>query len=669
VLAASAWAPGQPGLWEEQAYETHVEFHMPYMNFMEDIYIHADERSGLMRLSYYSGANVFLCNTSGPSFELIPIVDTLSCLYTPTVKTLERVLPDLSTFLNLGTWREVDLVDSNGLYSIGFEFTLQTGAPAEHGKQNWKYFDTETPAKFQGKYTFIVNATAGGAPVNLTFVGHNVFLVNSHYDEYSIVYRGFYPRAEGIDQAIFRPPRGMPCKEYGNTQGPFRKGPLMQSRPLAALRDLAMALPTKEGVAHQDEVAESLEQHVRQHAGADASELSMRREVAKRHFRWIQASNRRGLPYRVGVNHMVTWLPHERSKLCGKLKTPKEDKAKDLVQKLVALNVGDHCGELTGHYEVHSGLKRTGVSATNADLQLKDFGSAIQLDAKSDQTPEKASDDALQSVLPLNLDLREKGLVTPVKDQGTCGSCWTFGAMGAIEGQYAKASGKLTVMAEQQLVDCTWSAGNLGCDGGNDFSAFSWLMQENGGKFQPESVYGTYISQDGFCHLKDIDNAIYAQITQPTELWANGVEATEKFDQSKSVVACSHVVSKLAHSGSAVEPVMLDGVHRNMAEEAMIDMLKLVLMVHGPTSVSIEATHNDFYYYASGVYNDPACSPFVSDHIVVLTGYGTDSKLGMDYWLLKNSWSTHWGENGFIRTARKGNVCGVATNPVIVHLG
>jgi len=346
-------------------------------------------------------------------------------------------------------------------------------------------------------------------------------------------------------------------------------------------------------------------------------------------------------------------------------------------EDLVAVNVGDRCDDLTGHYKVgknsaHTTVERLGVSWTNRNMQLKDFPPMnafnMQLNSHDKEAAKDFKKDA-QPEMPEDLDLREKGLVTPVKDQGTCGSCWAFGATGAIEGQYAKASGNLTVLADQQFVDCTWSAGNLGCDGGNDFAALSWVMEKNKGKFQPESEYGHYASQDGFCHLQNRFGMIYAQITEPTDLFE---QASNGVDKSKSVVACSHVVAKLQEPTlQAVQrdPVLLNNLPRDMPEMSMIDMLKLVLMVHGPASVSIQATHNDFYYYASGVYNDPECSPYDSDHVVLLTGYGTERTMKLDYWLLKNSWSTYWGEDGYIRTARKGNVCGVATDPVIVHLG
>merc|ERR1740138_1140016 len=100
----NVWKPWKPALWENQAYETRISFKMPYMDLVEDIYVHSDEQNGLMRLSYYSGANVFLINTTGDCYELLPVINELSCLQPYGVHRLETIMPDLSLFLSKGTW-------------------------------------------------------------------------------------------------------------------------------------------------------------------------------------------------------------------------------------------------------------------------------------------------------------------------------------------------------------------------------------------------------------------------------------------------------------------------------------------------------------------------------------------------------------------------------------
>jgi len=226
--------------------------------------------------------------------------------------------------------------------------------------------------------------------------------------------------------------------------------------------------------------------------------------------------------------------------------------------------------------------------------------------------------------------------------------------MGTLEGQYAKVSGNLVVLSEQQLIDCSWSAQNMGCDGGNDYKALSWLIEENKGKFQSDREYGPYISQDGFCHINKGEQPWYEASNLDGLAAHTAKPRGETFDKSISAVACSHIGADVRHGASL--------------EAAKIDMLSLILVAHGPVSISITASDNDFYYYASGVYSDPGCSPYDLDHSVVNVGYGTDKKLGLSYWIVKNSWSAHWGENGYIRIMQKGNVCGVMTDPVIVHV-
>jgi len=219
--------------------------------------------------------------------------------------------------------------------------------------------------------------------------------------------------------------------------------------------------------------------------------------------------------------------------------------------------------------------------------------------------------------LPDTVNWVEKGAVNPPKDQGICGSCWTFGTAAAIEGAWAVKFGHLPSLSEQQLVDCAWldwanGTGNLGCDGGFAASTMQWVI-DNGGMASEHNY--KYLMQDHWCNAHDLSGGIKLQS------YAN-VSAGEDNLQSAVVL--------------------------------------------GPVSVAIDATYPTFTFYPSGVYYNPTCKsdPASLDHEVVCVGYGTDTD-GQDYWLVKNSWSTYWGDGGFVKMARNhGNNCGIATQGV-----
>jgi len=217
--------------------------------------------------------------------------------------------------------------------------------------------------------------------------------------------------------------------------------------------------------------------------------------------------------------------------------------------------------------------------------------------------PVNPTSESSSASVPASVDWRAKGAVTPVKDQGQCGSCWSFSTTGALEGAYSIKNGNLVSFSEQQLVDCDYiRAGgtSLGCNGGDMGSAMDWIGKNN-----------------GLC-------------TEQAYPYFSGTTKTNgPCQKTCSIVAGSDVVKTVSVGANS--------------DSAMMSAL-----AQQPVSVAIEADQSTFQLYKSGVFSG-SCGTKL-DHGVLLVGYGT---MGSDdYYILKNSWSSSWGDQGYMYLGR-----------------
>ena len=217
---------------------------------------------------------------------------------------------------------------------------------------------------------------------------------------------------------------------------------------------------------------------------------------------------------------------------------------------------------------------------------------------------------------PNNWDWRNYGVVTNVKDQGKCGSCWSFSATGALESAWAISTNILYNFSEQQIMDCSRRYGNMACNGGLMDKAFEYAID------------------NGMCKLEDVP------YDAESEFCSSSVKNCKKvayFNQCFNIPANN-------------ERLLREAVYRS------------------PVAVSIEADTKTFQFYNGGIVDSTNCGTDL-DHGVLAIGYGEED--GKKYWIVKNSWGANWGEAGYVRIGRSDSedsegVCGIAKDASFV---
>jgi len=202
-----------------------------------------------------------------------------------------------------------------------------------------------------------------------------------------------------------------------------------------------------------------------------------------------------------------------------------------------------------------------------------------------------------------DIDWRTKGYVTPVKDQGRCRACWAFTVTGTLEGLNARKTGQLVSLSAQNLIDCAGNYGNKGCNGGFLGKTFQFVAG-NGG--------------------------INSETSYPFE----GIDGTCRYQPNATAATCDSFVFTRGESN-----------------------IQAVVSNFGPVATAIFVNEN-LKIYKGGIFDDDTCNGN-SGHAMLIVGYGTDSTTGKDYWIVKNSWGTTWGMDGYVLVARNKLMCGI----------
>ena len=207
-----------------------------------------------------------------------------------------------------------------------------------------------------------------------------------------------------------------------------------------------------------------------------------------------------------------------------------------------------------------------------------------------------------------SIDWRSKGGVTGVKNQGNCGSCWTFGAVGSVEGVHKAKSGSLVTFAEQELLDCVYEGRRDGCQGGWMQDGFRYIQQNQ--RLAPSSAV-SYRGKDGSCNYRGKANGLKVKVT-----------------------------------GQYSVPGSESG--------------HMSALARGPIAVAFEVT-DKCKQYRGGIFRDTSCRGN-ANHAVTMVGFDSQK------FIIKNSWGGGWGSGGYIYMARNHHNCKLYGNSAVITM-
>jgi hypothetical protein len=288
---------------------------------------------------------------------------------------------------------------------------------------------------------------------------------------------------------------------------------------------------------------------------------------------------------------------------------------------------------------------------------------------------------------PTSVDWVTSGAVTSIKDQGQCGSCWSFSAAGAIEGAYQIASGTLMDLSEEDLVQCDTT--DSGCNGGSMENAFTWV-ESHGIASLSTYPYSSSTSSGttGTCDsTKEGEPAVYVSgytsVTSGSEsgllsaIAITPVSVAIEADQVPRAQQHHRPTPSPQHHRPIPPPNTTTQHHRQSPPTTGLRHRQSMshprchtacpAHAHSPPATPplpprlSRAPQSAFQLYSSGVLDSTSCGTSL-DHGVLAVGYGTDSSLSKDYYKVKNSWGTSWGESGYVRIVRGSNMCGIASD-------